>query len=519
MPSHAAYEKSGFYQRQRMSAVPMDRHSTANRMSRVTRGGRKLTYVLTVIQQPERARACGSGAKSSSDRRPVDPPPVVELKIYHEDGPKSEHITFAYDANFFLFVTLEPAPPTSATCRSQPAATTSNPVLTGMPVSGMAYLDRPSEAGYFIFPDLSVRHEGQYVLSFNLYEETKNHADQDLDPTAPLYAPATAADPDSSFDWRLEVKSAPFTVYSAKKFPGLTESTHLSRIVAEQGCRVRIRRDVRMRRRDHKPDDQTPHEEYLPCRDEKEIFRHRTRSRSLSGSIPDSAQTPTRPDPFTVAPSQPQPPQPPPPRPSYLDRSLAPLQTTSTHTSAFHPSPAPSYTHQDRSSYSLSSRSLRQPRDSRDYTPDFRPSSALAHSSPPSPPTLLPPPANTSLYSSLNSHGITNLPSLERRLLNPTSSSNHLAPPALCHPPMASINLSPLDTSLYASNSLRKRPHDRNLPGPLPSNHLRLFHGQRPPTPDAHVMEPDNDAMGLEKPMTYKRASGAMRVRGPPIIS
>jgi hypothetical protein len=31
--------------------------------TRVTKEGRKLTYQLTVIQQPERARACGSGAK------------------------------------------------------------------------------------------------------------------------------------------------------------------------------------------------------------------------------------------------------------------------------------------------------------------------------------------------------------------------------------------------------------------------------------------------------------------------
>lgn len=32
-------------------------------VTRVTKDGRELTYVLTVIQQPERARACGSGAK------------------------------------------------------------------------------------------------------------------------------------------------------------------------------------------------------------------------------------------------------------------------------------------------------------------------------------------------------------------------------------------------------------------------------------------------------------------------
>ena len=135
--------------------------------------------------------------------------------------------------------------------RVAPPATAQVPVLTGMPVSGMAYLDRPSEAGYFIFPDLSVRHEGKYRLSFNLYEETKQPKDADAEPpaeTKPKVIKGTA-EPDASFDWRLELKSDVFDVFSAKKFPGLAESTALSRTVAEQGCRVRIRRDVRMRRR------------------------------------------------------------------------------------------------------------------------------------------------------------------------------------------------------------------------------------------------------------------------------
>lgn len=114
------------------------------------------------------------------------------------------------------------------------------PVLTGVPVSGMAYLDRPNPAGYFIFPDLSVRHEGKYRLRFALYEETKEEV-------YPL--PSDPLEPREWATHRLDVKSKGFTVFSAKKFPGLAESTALSRIVAEQGCRVRIRRDVRMRRR------------------------------------------------------------------------------------------------------------------------------------------------------------------------------------------------------------------------------------------------------------------------------
>ena len=136
------------------------------------------------------------------------------------------------------------------------------PVLTGMPVAGMAYLDRPSPGGYFIFPDLSVRHEGKFRLSFNLFEELKESKDEDTEParsspdTKDIKPPrALGTAPKSHALWRLEVKSFPFSVYSAKKFPGLAESTNLSRVVAEQGCRVRIRRDVRMRRRDNKSKD------------------------------------------------------------------------------------------------------------------------------------------------------------------------------------------------------------------------------------------------------------------------
>lgn len=112
------------------------------------------------------------------------------------------------------------------------------PVLTGFPVSGCSYLERPVQAGYFIFPDLSVRHEGYYRLVFTLYEQVKDSADEDEDDNG-----------ETGFYNRMAIKSKEFTVWSAKKFPGLASSTELSRVVAEQGCRVRIRRDVRMRKR------------------------------------------------------------------------------------------------------------------------------------------------------------------------------------------------------------------------------------------------------------------------------
>lgn len=187
---------------------------------------------------------------ASADRRPVDPPPVVELKIYEGDGPgQGTDVTFSYNANFFLLTELETARPMAHGRVAQ--AQTQLAVLTGSNVTGMAYLDRPTEAGYFIFPDMSIRHEGKYRLNFILFEQTKEAKDEDIE-----------GEPGGEhFDSRLEIKTKRFTVYSAKKFPGLAESTSLSRTVAEQGCRVRIRRDVRMRRRETKPSGDYDNEE------------------------------------------------------------------------------------------------------------------------------------------------------------------------------------------------------------------------------------------------------------------
>ncbi|KDB20707.1 hypothetical protein H109_07341 [Trichophyton interdigitale MR816] len=236
-------------------------NETEHSSSRITREGKKITYSLRVMQQPERARACGAGAKSAADRRPVDPPPIVEMRIFESDpnnDMQKTDITFSYNANFFLFATLEWARPYAhGRVQGQPPTC---PVLTGVPVAGIAYLDRPSQAGYFIFPDLSVRHEGLYRLNFSLYEEPKDNKDEDKVSPSPvgtvsttgMTMPIKSRQPMKNMYFRLEVKTIAFTVFSAKKFPGLSESTTLSRIVAEQGCRVRIRRDVRMRRREPK---------------------------------------------------------------------------------------------------------------------------------------------------------------------------------------------------------------------------------------------------------------------------
>ncbi|KAH8677420.1 velvet factor-domain-containing protein [Xylariales sp. PMI_506] len=274
------------------------------RWTRRTKGGRAITYDLSVIQQPERARACGSGPKSSADRRPVDPPPIVKLQVYEgESVEEGKEITMDYNSDFFLFVSLENARPMAHGRVQTPAATTP-PVLTGVPVSACCYLDRPVPAGYFLFPDLSVRHEGRYKLIFRLYERNKDPEDANM-PTEPVDHADMMEDEDLFFTFLNEVRSVAFTVYSAKKFPGLTESTALSRAVAEQGCRVRIRRDVRMRRRDTKASgqgDYEPREEEYPreprTQSPADAYRHRSSSNSSLDRRPSGYDHPT------LAPSQ-----------------------------------------------------------------------------------------------------------------------------------------------------------------------------------------------------------------------
>jgi hypothetical protein len=252
---------------------------------------------------------------ATNDRRPVDPPPVVELRIFDvTDSRDQRDITFTYNANFFIFTSLRVARQ-MAHGRVQTPAATSPPVLTGVPCSGIAYLDRPEEAGYFLFPDLSVRHEGRYKLAFSLYEETKEMADFDVDDQEPQDA--------QHFVFRMEIESTPFTVYSAKKFPGLSESTVLSRNLSDQGVRVRIRRDVRMRRRDAKAggggggggDAQKPENEYSqrPTRTpERQPSMDHYRQRS-SSAVSDHGRGPYEVSRRPSGPEYPPAPAPPPP--------------------------------------------------------------------------------------------------------------------------------------------------------------------------------------------------------------
>ncbi|ORZ10743.1 velvet factor-domain-containing protein [Absidia repens] len=187
-------------------------------------------YELVVCQQPLHARMCGFGEK---DRRPIDPPPIVQLIVSQQNQEPVDVQTLQIPF-FVLHVTLWSAD------RNEERNIISNPpkctrVLMGSLVSSPSLLKNPDgEQGlYFAFPDLSIRTEGRYTLRFSLMKLVS--ADFQTDAKSKIIA---------------QVFSDPFTVYSAKRFPGMTESTDLSKAFAKQGLKIPIRNDVRGRKSD-----------------------------------------------------------------------------------------------------------------------------------------------------------------------------------------------------------------------------------------------------------------------------
>ncbi|KAJ2717288.1 hypothetical protein H4R19_000040 [Coemansia spiralis] len=94
--------------------------------------------------------------------------------------------------------------------------------MTGSVVASLAHLKDVdgNDGAFFVFPDLSVRCEGVYRLKFSLFEIVGNQV-----------------------FFCKSITSTTFNVFSAKKFPGMDESTHLTKLFAEQGLKIRVRKE------------------------------------------------------------------------------------------------------------------------------------------------------------------------------------------------------------------------------------------------------------------------------------
>ena len=77
---------------------------------------------------------------------------------------------------------------------------------------------------FFLFTDISVRISGSYRLKISLY---------DLKNTFTNSSPIAT------------ITTNTFVVYSPKTFPGMSDSSQLSKLISKQGIRIHIRSDCR----------------------------------------------------------------------------------------------------------------------------------------------------------------------------------------------------------------------------------------------------------------------------------
>lgn len=219
-------------------------------------------YHLHIRQQPIAARACGAGDR---DRRPVDPPPIVQMLL--TDFNPSD-VDILQDPRFTVGCLLFPvAPAPSATSERNTGNTwesgtsginrsdddsgnlpgQSTPLLSGKAFVSPFYVDAdpdPSTAPahpsrhtintdlsikpqpdadaripstFFIFSDLSIRTAGLYRLQFRLMNWGSV---EDTGQSMPILA---------------EIWSEPFRVYPAKDFPGMRDSSLLTEGLKEMG--------------------------------------------------------------------------------------------------------------------------------------------------------------------------------------------------------------------------------------------------------------------------------------------
>ncbi|OWZ61848.1 hypothetical protein AYX14_06091 [Cryptococcus neoformans] len=204
--------------------------------------GNSSSYALVVRQQPERARLCSYKEENETiDRRPVDPPPVVELRV--GSGREVTPEQLLESTSFFIRATTVASDPlTSASATSFTPSLFSSEPLThtgptyapvktplGADATTGEVIQTPEKlrlldgrmAALCIFAKISVRVPGIFRLKFTLFETTE-HGIVELAQTV----------------------SEPFEVFSPKLFKGMHESTPLTRHLAAQGLKVKLRTDT-----------------------------------------------------------------------------------------------------------------------------------------------------------------------------------------------------------------------------------------------------------------------------------
>ncbi|KAK0276522.1 hypothetical protein LTR35_010385 [Friedmanniomyces endolithicus] len=186
------------------------------------------TYDLLIRQQPLAARACGFGEK---DRRVIDPPPIIELRVTDASGAPRED----RGALLALHCTLMTEDGTQDDAAVQPAEPNTQPTrrLMGNMVASPYYAkDEHGRAGtFFVFPDLSCRAPGRFRLRLRLIRI--QHSSMKVGMQSPTVVGAL---------------TDVFTVFTAKDFPGMRASSALLKALRRQGLSVGVKKGSEARK-------------------------------------------------------------------------------------------------------------------------------------------------------------------------------------------------------------------------------------------------------------------------------
>jgi hypothetical protein len=179
---------------------------------------RELRYDLCLRQQPANARSCGLGDR---DRRVIDPPPILQLKI---DAPwlSGQEISRKLRTPSYVVHCSIWSPDGKEDMSGMPDDYTRQKRLMGNLVASpfVGFDERGEEGCFFCFPDISCRTPGRYRLKFVLVV-----LEWPLRPNAKSMI-------------RAELLSDVFQTYSAKEFPGMLESSALAKALKHQGCNI-----------------------------------------------------------------------------------------------------------------------------------------------------------------------------------------------------------------------------------------------------------------------------------------
>ncbi|OAG11883.1 uncharacterized protein CC84DRAFT_1068987, partial [Paraphaeosphaeria sporulosa] len=200
---------------------------------------------LVIRQEPKEALVLSSGKEKG--RKPVDPPPIVQLKV-NSDVEASQH--FLQSPYLFMVADLWKAD-RDERCGDHGASN----LYGGLCSSLHRLKDVDNKDGaFFIFGDISVKLTGTFRLHFSLYDlQTSEHAAVFLG----------------------SIATQPFKVMAPKDFQGLEESTYLSRAFSDQGVRLRLRKEPRAfagQKRSYFADGMPPSQSNVPGRSSSSFY-------------------------------------------------------------------------------------------------------------------------------------------------------------------------------------------------------------------------------------------------------